>query len=730
MTYDFLESLYEDIKRMLANIVIKRYDLARENETLESARNFEIYLACVNGTQTFYTFTSYERSILEKYLSPAEVGEALRDRTAIPERFRADIIRDQRQFIIDHYVETNEYYRMLNGQQPMDQLFHIKVTGFPEIDPDTPIEDLSIEQISFLELNGELDKIKEQYPDFEYLNYLGANRIDLIEARLAKPFEILRLGAPSNNRVLESFNTEYYGARRYVMANIYNRSLMASKELYDPVVGILMLGLAVRNTLVPTEYDYLNYEEILNAILKSYGMLQYFERFPFTYKRRLVLALDNLLAVKGTDGVLIDVCKLFSFDNFIANRYYLMKTHAKDADGNIIFDEDPEKAFDLQFVKAKIAERDIDTQEENLESYENVINNDYLWQLSPEEKEKLLNEEFNLMMSKYVDIEAAYDVTALTFEVCCFINLLTYARTNLQKVRCTNMYASSGYSTVFTMIVFLLAGLAYRSNFDGNIIYEPDLMAEVMRFNYDDIEDELRAIIDKYELLIDKDVGTKIVPDFDPTLDKPNGILNDSQILEIYLNNRNLYEAIEHEMATTDDIRHFEALSNLKNLLYFSAQQKASFQKSTGEAANTYFDMLKDLDPKLTAKLESIKEEYELNNLLLYVLEKLEDLFSSNELKYLFLNTPNTYVTLVSKYLRTAINVFKASSVQLRSINVFFYLGDHDPVRVLDYKVKHQTIGIPENVHVKEELGVHKTIILEDFVSTGDKIYTDTRYFK
>ena len=38
MTYDFLETLYQDLLRMIDKLVVKRSDLARENETTESLK--------------------------------------------------------------------------------------------------------------------------------------------------------------------------------------------------------------------------------------------------------------------------------------------------------------------------------------------------------------------------------------------------------------------------------------------------------------------------------------------------------------------------------------------------------------------------------------------------------------------------------------------------------------------------------------------------------------------
>ena len=66
------------------------------------------------------------------------------------------------------------------------------------------------------------------------------------------------------------FEEEYYKARRYIMATLYNRDLFTNKTLYDPIIGVIMVTLAIRNTLVPNEAEYLNFEEILNAILESY----------------------------------------------------------------------------------------------------------------------------------------------------------------------------------------------------------------------------------------------------------------------------------------------------------------------------------------------------------------------------------------------------------------------------------------------------------------------------
>ena len=197
-------------------------------------------------------------------------------------------------------------------------------------------------------------------------------------------------------------------------------------------------------------------------------------------------------------------------------------------------------------------------------------------------------------------------------------------------------------------------------------------------------------------------------------------------MIDVYVYNRELYNAIVKEMQTTTDIRRYIALANAKECLYISYMEQEDFKKSDGTAAATYMEMLEDIDPVLAYKLSSLdldKDANELDKMLIYILEELEELFSSDELKYLFLNTPSTYGALIEKYLRMAINVFKASSVQLESINVFFNVGDAEPIRIIDQKVTHKKVSIDDTIYVEDDLAMHKTIVVDDTVYVMDKPY-------
>lgn len=722
MTYDFLVSSYDDIMSLAKGIVIKRNDLAIANETIDTIKEYEEYRACVVGERNIFNFIEMNREVLSRYLPPDIIGMCMRDRRQIPKEFLDNVITGMMEYVIENYVEHNEYYRMLTGLPAMNDIDYIYINGYSNIPNRIPIHQLTVDQIAFIESKGVLGSLQRRYPQKRYLRYLGVHKIDLIEAHEARPFQILALGSCDNPFLEEYFRSEYHKARRYIMIEIYNKHMFVDRPLYEPMMGFLILCLAIRNTLVPTEDMYMNYEEILDAILESYGILQYFERLPFTYKKRLVLALDKLYQNKGTDGVMIDICRLFSDDNMSANRYYFLKTHSKDRNGNIIMEEDPNARFDLNFLAVDVQDPDITVKDEKFLDYESIVDNDYLWQLNSDEVTALKNEEFNLWMSKYVSVQAAYDLSMLTYEVCFFINLLLSSRNNMSRIQVNNMYATTGNSDCFTMIIFMLALMARRAGYDGNVIYEPKDMATLWRFN---LEADPKLVLDLIEQYNLPDDIRRIF--FDERgrwrMTSPAGSCNENDMVNVYVNNREIFDSLQEAALETRNVEHYEALLKIKKILFQSALTQVNFTKSNGEVANTYLDMLFDLDIKLYNRVLNATDD-ELNSTTLYVMEKMEYIYSHDVLRYLFVNTPNTSIALLSKYIRTAIEVFKASSVQLDTINIFFYLGTDSPVRVFDEVTSHRIHGLDDQVNVKDEIIFHKTIILEDYVRIQDKTYT------
>lgn len=506
MQYEYLKALYRDVQKMVDVIEVKRPDLAKANETFETYKAYELYEACLAGDTNILNF-DIDRKTLAQYISADKVPQYINNLLGLPKDIQNIIVNDLSAKVIANYEEKNEYYRMLSGLPELEDkatdFIYVRNMGMVEhgIPEDVPVHKLTIEQIDILESYGVLDTLKAKYPNKYYLNYLGIHAIDALEARRAKDFEILRLGVPDNLKNRETFMCEYYGARRYVLATMYNDKMFYNSRYYHATVGIIMLMLAIRNMMVPTESMYLSFEEIIDSILESYGVLQYFKRLPFSYKRKLAIAMDRLLMIKGTDQVLVDLCKLFAYDNLIANRYYLAKVPVRDENGKIKIvrkDDgtlDYDKMYDLKFIKSDISNKDIDFNPENFIDYETVVSGDPLWQLTNEEEAKFKADGYNIMMSKYISIEAAYELSNLTYETNYFINLLLNNRQNAARIRTTNMYSTSGYTTLYGMLMFLLSAFAKRSGYDGNIVYDPEGVADVYGFDVDELKDVATSVV-------------------------------------------------------------------------------------------------------------------------------------------------------------------------------------------------------------------------------------------
>ena len=51
------------------------------------------------------------------------------------------------------------------------------------------------------------------------------------------------------------------------------------------------------------------------------------------------------------------------------------------------------------------------------------------------------------------------------------------------------------------------------------------------------------------------------------------------------------------------------------------------------------------------------------------------------------------------------------------------YLGDREPVRVIDNEYTEKEIYLDDTIHVTDEIATYKTIYLEDYVYVQDKAY-------
>jgi hypothetical protein len=721
MYNDIVASLYDDAILMAGSLVIKREDLAEAGETYDSLVNFERFLSISQGTDYFYSYETFDIDILNDVLPEELVPLAIQSRENIPVEYREAILIKHRERYHTNYEEKNNYYRSLYGLPDVNDTDFIYINDIPGIDPDTPIHLFTVMEISTLTALGVIDGIIKKYPGKTYLGFLGVKRIDFVRARKAKNFEILFMIDPSNAEAKRLFLREYYMSRRYHLS-MYHKEAVNPSESYDGVIGLMILVSAIRNLISVNQLFLIN-ETLLNNILKSYGLYDRFVKLPFRQKRRLVAELDTLLSYAGSDLVLVDISNIFGYNTTI-NRYYILKRHNME-NGEPIFpklpngDIDYDAMYRLDFLKTNIKEDKITISDDKLIDFEEVINRDPLWHVPMTKTSEdtvavsdLKREDFNLVMGKYVSVESAYDISKLVYEIAYFMNLLLDSRNNISLLSTSNMYSNSGVSNVFTFLVFMFAAMSKRNGYDGNIPYSTTGILQILKFNLTDVSALLNDIIKEHEIDLKLD---------DVLLDKLNApVYNIERLTEVYRNNTEIYDLILERMMKTQDIKEYKGLLALKKVLFTSHTLRENFKKLDGTYAETYIEMLRDLDPSLAVRIYNTEDEA-LEDMIQYILEKLQVIFDEAELEFLFLNTPEMQERVMKAYFIEMVNLFIGSTTNLDTFDIVYTLsGPENMHRIISRAIPEMEMYTHNKVSVIDKVYTAKTVVIEERIGVRD----------
>ena len=117
-----IEYIMNDIRAITENIIIKMNDEADKYETIEISREADKYIAAMNGKDIFTSYKQYDRMAINRagVTNPLLIEEYHEDKYKIPYSKREEVLKEQRQIVIEEYVEMNDYYRNLIGLPPVD----------------------------------------------------------------------------------------------------------------------------------------------------------------------------------------------------------------------------------------------------------------------------------------------------------------------------------------------------------------------------------------------------------------------------------------------------------------------------------------------------------------------------------------------------------------------------------------------------------------------------------
>jgi hypothetical protein len=357
-----VESILNDIKLLVNNIIIKLNSKAETYETVSIKREADKYVAAYLERDTFNSYRYYPMDVIAKagITDLNELTIYSNDRHKIPREKQKDVLKAMRQTVIKEYVEMNDYYRELIGMPPVntpeEEWIYLTEAEreYYEIDEIRPIHEYPKEIQHKLERDL-IPQLIKLYPEKTYLQHMGSKAVNLVRAREAKNFEIIFTDVNLDTVFMRAFFETYDFAREYFMNIIYNKTFKNRYDLYDNYIGMHIMIMTVQRLIVDTIkigidrdfYDLTSIKKLFNV----YG-IPFFEDLPLDYQRTIMKNVNMLIRSKSTDKVLYDIANTLFYERVKIFKYYLVKERKFNENGEpifaykeIILDDDPKKYY-------------------------------------------------------------------------------------------------------------------------------------------------------------------------------------------------------------------------------------------------------------------------------------------------------------------------------------------------------------------------------------------------
>ena len=516
-------NLYKSFLTILKNVTIKYSSKGEAFETKETKMNADQYLDALNQKDTFYSYIDYTRQDYltvgltdEKILAKALQG----DTSVVPERYHLALLDIKRKRVLDTFVESNNYYRMLNGLPDInDKEFfypassHVVEYGVDQSIPVHNIQDYynKIQSgkgdylISLIEGSGYIEDLKQAHPDKKYLDFIGSNRISINTSRTAKNFQIIQLRKTNvKQSVLDSFTMIYEQCREYFVKTLYISSYRDFIEHYDNFIAMCIMIMTTQQ-LVMRQLSSGIYREFFDI----YAVKSLYEAYDIPYNLNIdevtqtdiVQNLNLLIQNKATNKVIYNIANLLGFTNINVYKYYLSKERKFDQFGVPIikytekFNSDTgevetvpdyEAMYDVYFQKAELSDEDFITSfndSSNHVSYEEVTKEDPFWHEDSYLKQRVWESSYNYVESKYLSLGISYSMTEILFENVLFLKLIMNQHEDLEglNVKLPRILENSDIP-IFDVIILLLCLTSAKHNLCGEVITVPTQVISVLDY--------------------------------------------------------------------------------------------------------------------------------------------------------------------------------------------------------------------------------------------------------
>ena len=789
----YSENPYADIvvyytKLLGIDTVLKMKDTADQNETEESLQNADLYIACMENTAIWALFDTFPEEVLRSSgLTGQSLINAMIDKENIPTNMRDTVLENEKIYVINNYEELNNYYRMLQGLPPVGytnvyatEEDILTVPSTISVDISIPVHEMSADMIGILKNYDVLDTMYNEDPENRgYLRYLD-KKINPYVARRASAFAPLYVPTIDSTEISDEYKERLEVNRRYAISALYSQAYKYESDYYDNFIAIFII-LNTMIDLISRIQEFIARKEVFDLrtcryIFESYGV-EFFPRIPLRYQIRMVKNLHQLLKYKSTAHCMVDICSLFGFDNIQIFKYYLLRNRKSNKDGTYSFTGVDEDDFDLKFVKIPIDEPmdDYIRDPAYYVDYDEITTGDATWDGGLDHdyvKRQHQSLSFNYTRTKYLSVDAMYDLAQIATQQAYFFNML-YDNVELEEDLTVTvpMIAEATPIQVADLFTFLTV-LTYRYyGIKDTMMDTASKVLTVNGFNFHADLSALSALFDKFDAhtkfphitrqrasarnarSIDPDTGETLLADkaittakeaLDTFILPTDQIPSFNQLMNIFRTNLDVRDILIQGMKDADNKRIYETYKTLYDSLmtmqltmdHFADPETGElYRDAEGDA--TYEAYLMNQAPVLYYKLveidmmddEDSKIQY-IANIIDNAVFVLEQWIDRDEFPGIFHNLPAVSVDAIKEYIQMVVDFYKSYKVHFLGVNTIYTFDDNYEgwIKIIDDALLNRKFWKRDIVPVIGRIAAQlNTITKVDKVHIRERIYMDIK---
>lgn len=680
-----LDNVIENLKVLTETIVVKYTNEANVDETLEKTKAFDYYYLALNKLDTFETYPHYteEALIASGVLDPTMLKKFMNDRNSIPASIRKMILENQRYIVVRDFEELNNYYRTYIGLPKTDdtEFFYVDESTAQDlsIPTDIPLHKLSDTDISKLQGIGFMAKLIKSRPDKEYLKYLGKNKLDLYLLRTAKNLAIIQIEKGLiPDSLFSDFMLAYEQSREYFMVAVYIKEYAYMHTFYDKVMGFMVMVTAIRRVMTNIFKNGIDRDFYdLTSIIKMFEAYQlpFITDYTLEQHRVVLRNINNLIRIKATDRVIVDLVNLLGFKDVDIYKYYLVKSHKKDIHGNPVFKYkdtplgpvlDKEAMYNINFSRVELGEKNVGmaiSNNRNKVDYYRVTDADPYWWEDEDLRNAIYENEFNYIETKYISFDVMYKMSKVVFETVYYLSMLHDKRDETRTVEIFfNKIDQQKPINLFDICILLFAFTAKKNGLKGEIIHDPTKVGHILGFNF---KKDLGPILEQIKN--------------DPELNDPEllafisdmSISSINDINRLYGNIRAFKYYITNKLFYCKDKETYHKYKTIYDTLMTTEYMGELFKLPDGDIAKTYSEYLMYTNYELYEFFQSIPKD-SINEIELHIITKMQEFCES--LQYIHHTADG--ININASALTMLVNFFKSYTVDIEQFNIIYIVDD------------------------------------------------------